>query len=251
MTTAVFVADAGSPQGNLVERRLMDVVPPHSLTLRAFCACASQKLLVQSTRSAVSVAFYFNNGRGDKRVVTTDADLQALLASLKQEEGICREGWFAFTFAPLEEPIPPTTAPTCCSGEPIPPTTASVVKPAASLSITVNGRLVTIPNPQPSMLLADFIRDTCGLRGTKVACGEGGCGACTVMVRAPGSSSPMAINSCLRLLCACDGWEITTVEGFGSEAEGFSMVQQAIADGGGSQCTYNYICIFSATSTSI
>ena len=46
------------------------------------------------------------------------------------------------------------------------------------------------------------------------------------------------INSCLRLLCACDGLQITTVEGFGNEKDGFSDVQQAIADFNGSQCGF-------------
>jgi xanthine dehydrogenase/oxidase len=111
-------------------------------------------------------------------------------------------------------------------------------QPLSVLKITVNGKIMSVANPSPSMLLVDFIRDICGLTGTKIACGEGGCGACTVSARAPDSAVPVAINSCLRLLCACDGWEITTVEGYGSQADGFSAVQKAIADGSGSQCGF-------------
>ena len=47
-----------------------------------------------------------------------------------------------------------------------------------------------------------------------------------------------AINSCLRLVCACDGLSLTTVEGLGSSKGGFGAEQLAIADGNGSQCGF-------------
>lgn len=120
--------------------------------------------------------------------------------------------------------------------EPIQVATAVMMStpPETVLSFTVNGEEQRIVNPSPSLLLVDYLRDTLGLTGTKIGCGEGGCGACTcVAIGADGV--PRAINSCLRLLCACDGLAITTVEGFGSQADGFSRVQKAIADGQGSQ----------------
>ena len=49
------------------------------------------------------------------------------------------------------------------------------------LVITVNGRKHTVSNPSPSMLLSEFLREVLSLTGTKVGCGEGGCGACTVI----------------------------------------------------------------------
>ena len=109
--------------------------------------------------------------------------------------------------------------------------------PDAVLSFTVNGTPQRLVNPSPSLLLVDYLRDDLGLTGTKVGCGEGGCGACTC-VATGADGVPRAINSCLRLLCACDGLEITTVEGFGSQSTGFSAVQKAIADGQGSQCGF-------------
>ena len=55
--------------------------------------------------------------------------------------------------------------------------------------------------------LADALRDRLGLTGTKVACGEGQCGACTVLV----DGTPML--SCITLVHAVDGAEVTTIEG--------------------------------------
>jgi len=106
-----------------------------------------------------------------------------------------------------------------------------------TLCFTVNGVTQRVASPDPSLVLADYLRDTLGLTGTKVGCGEGGCGCCTCI--ATGADGvPHAINSCLRLLCACDGLAITTVEGLGSQEGGFSAAQQAIADGQGSQCGF-------------
>ena len=61
---------------------------------------------------------------------------------------------------------------------------------------------------------------TVHLTGSKLGCGEGGCGACTVMVssydREKDSVRHMAVNACLAPLCSVDGMAVTTVEGIGS-----------------------------------
>ena len=58
------------------------------------------------------------------------------------------------------------------------------------------------------------------LTGTKLGCGEGGCGACTVMVssydRATNDVTHVSVNACLAPLCSVDGMAVTTVEGIGS-----------------------------------
>ena len=111
--------------------------------------------------------------------------------------------------------------------------TAAVVTP---LVFSINGVEKRLSNPLPSMLLVDYLRSS-GLTGAKVGCGEGGCGACSV-IAVGADGVPRAINSCLRLLCSCDGLAITTVEALGSKANGFSDVQKAMADHGGTQCGF-------------
>ena len=62
------------------------------------------------------------------------------------------------------------------------------------------------------------------LTGSKLGCGEGGCGACTVLLsRCIDQKSDQVehrtVNGCLTLLCSVDGWHLTTVEGLGSASE--------------------------------
>lgn len=80
-----------------------------------------------------------------------------------------------------------------------------------------------------------------GLTGTKLGCGEGGCGACTVMLsyydHTIGTPRHFSANACLTPLCALDGYHVTTVEGI-SGAGGLHPVQQRIAELHGSQCGF-------------
>ncbi len=79
-------------------------------------------------------------------------------------------------------------------------------------------------------LLVDFIRDGLGLTGTKVGCGIGECGACTVLL----DGEP--VNACLVLAATIDGKALTTVEGLaGSELSG---LQKAFVEEGAVQCGY-------------
>jgi xanthine dehydrogenase/oxidase len=115
---------------------------------------------------------------------------------------------------------------------------------ASDLQLTVNAKLYTIQNPDPSLLLVDYLRDHLKLTGTKIGCGEGGCGACTVMLEwtdgESGQTVRKSINSCLRPLAACDGCTVTTVEGIGGlrHAHGYSPIQTKLASCNGSQCGY-------------
>lgn len=81
-----------------------------------------------------------------------------------------------------------------------------------TLTLFVNGTRMNLTNPDPSELLATFVRDKLGLKGTKLGCEEGGCGACTVVLTKKdysngdtGTAEVISINSCLRLLCLNDG----------------------------------------------
>lgn len=73
---------------------------------------------------------------------------------------------------------------------------------SATLHFYLNGTKVELLNPNPHWTLLDFIRSQHGLKGTKLGCGEGGCGACTVVlqVRDPKNFRKIqhqTINSCL------------------------------------------------------
>ena len=85
----------------------------------------------------------------------------------------------------------------------------------------VNGVAHVVRDVDPRTLLVDYLRsDAVGLTGTKKACGQGGCGACTVTLARwrvrDGGVEQVAANSCLRPLCSVDGMAVTTVEGLGS-----------------------------------
>ncbi|KAJ2663363.1 hypothetical protein IW148_002493 [Coemansia sp. RSA 1199] len=104
----------------------------------------------------------------------------------------------------------------------------------------VNGTQVTIDDVDLDMTLLQYLRST-GLTGTKLGCGEGGCGACTVMVSTYnvdlGRPTHATANACLYPLYAMDGKHVVTVEGLGS-AKHPHPVQQRIALLHGSQCGF-------------
>jgi carbon-monoxide dehydrogenase small subunit len=76
---------------------------------------------------------------------------------------------------------------------------------------------------EPDALLIETLRETCGLTGTKLGCGTGDCGACTVMLgRRPA-------NSCLVYTVECSGAEVTTIEGVASTSAGAAIVDALVA----------------------
>jgi aerobic-type carbon monoxide dehydrogenase small subunit (CoxS/CutS family) len=78
----------------------------------------------------------------------------------------------------------------------------------------------------PLKRLLDVLREDCALTGTKEGCGEGECGACTVLV------DGVPVNSCLVPAAQVDGARITTIEGLG----GRHPLQHAFVEHGGAQC---------------
>lgn len=83
----------------------------------------------------------------------------------------------------------------------------------------------------PLMRLLDFLRDNLKLKGTKEGCGEGECGACTVIMNGK------TVNSCLILASAASGAEITTIEGVGG-MDKIHPIQEAFIEIGAVQCGY-------------
>ncbi len=87
------------------------------------------------------------------------------------------------------------------------------------IRFTLNGDTVSasVLPAQPVTLL---LRETFGLTGTKTGCGEGECGACTILV------DGVPVNSCLMFAVTCDGKALTTIEGTRDE-NGPSVLQRA------------------------
>ena len=81
----------------------------------------------------------------------------------------------------------------------------------------------------PMARLLDVLREQLKLTGTKEGCGEGECGACTVII------DGQIVNSCLVPVAQVNGAEITTIEGVAGEDK-LHAVQQAFIDHGGAQC---------------
>ncbi len=100
-----------------------------------------------------------------------------------------------------------------------------------SINIHVNGMDYT-HEVGATQTLSQFLRKTLGLTGLKEGCGEGECGACTVLV------DDQPVNSCLMLAFQANGREITTIEGLESDDGTLSDLQQAFIDHGAVQCGY-------------
>ncbi|KAG2539897.1 hypothetical protein PVAP13_9NG506500 [Panicum virgatum] len=107
--------------------------------------------------------------------------------------------------------------------------------------VYVNGVRRVLPDGLAHLTLLQYLRDI-GLRGTKLGCGEGGCGACTVMVSCydltTKKSLHFAINACLAPLYSVEGMHIITVEGIGDRQRGLHPVQECLAKAHGSQCGF-------------
>ena len=104
----------------------------------------------------------------------------------------------------------------------------TLVAPARSTHMTVNGAAVEVAVPGGTRLL-DVLRIELGLTGSKEGCGEGECGACTVLL------DGQPVNSCLVPVGQVEGRSITTVEGLARDAR-LDPVQAAFVDSGGVQC---------------
>ncbi|HEY6119914.1 MAG TPA: (2Fe-2S)-binding protein [Pyrinomonadaceae bacterium] len=97
------------------------------------------------------------------------------------------------------------------------------------IACTVNGHPQTV-EAYPLERLLDVLRGQLHLTGTKEGCGEGECGACTVML------DGQIVNSCLIPIIQLENAEITTIEGLALNDSQLKAVQQAFIDCGGAQC---------------
>ncbi len=102
------------------------------------------------------------------------------------------------------------------------------MSPRRTVNLNVNGKARRVSVP-PMKRLLDVLREECGLTGTKEGCGEGECGACTVLL----DGAP--VNACLVPAIHADGARVVTVEGLARGGR-LNVLQQAFAEHGGAQC---------------
>ncbi len=98
------------------------------------------------------------------------------------------------------------------------------------INFTLNGKPMTTDVPADRRLL-DFIREDLRLTGTKEGCGEGECGACTVVL------DGKAIHSCLTMVGQIDGCELLTIEGLEQNGE-LDAIQKAFIKKSAIQCGF-------------
>ncbi|MBI1860185.1 MAG: (2Fe-2S)-binding protein [Deltaproteobacteria bacterium] len=99
------------------------------------------------------------------------------------------------------------------------------MKPTFKLKI--NGKAFAV-QAHPLERLLDVLREQCGLSGTKEGCGEGECGACSVLLNGE------LVNSCLVPIAQAAGAAVLTVEGLASKS--LSALQKSFLEHGGAQC---------------
>jgi len=98
------------------------------------------------------------------------------------------------------------------------------------ISFNLNGTSRTVEVPR-DMSALNMLRDVIGLTGTKYGCGEGECGACTIIV------DGKSMNSCLLFAADCDGRSVTTVEGVVDDPVG-ERLRDAFVQAGAVQCGF-------------
>jgi carbon-monoxide dehydrogenase small subunit len=99
------------------------------------------------------------------------------------------------------------------------------------VDFTLNGVRVSVA-VEPWMRLLDLLRDGLGLKGTKEGCGEGECGACTVLV------DGRAVNACLYPAPEVQDKTVVTIEGLGGASGELSVLQRAFVEAGAIQCGF-------------
>ncbi|WOL15297.1 indole-3-acetaldehyde oxidase-like [Canna indica] len=110
------------------------------------------------------------------------------------------------------------------------------------LVFAVNGQRFQLASVDPSTTLLEFLRTQTKFRGPKLGCGEGGCGACVVLLSRYDPDSDQvkesSVSSCLTLLCSINFCSVTTTEGLGNSKDGFHSIHQRFAGFHASQCGF-------------
>ncbi|KAL6005132.1 aryl-alcohol oxidase 3 [Asimina triloba] len=111
------------------------------------------------------------------------------------------------------------------------------------LVFAVNGQRFEVSTIEdPSITLLEFLRTRTRFTGPKLGCGEGGCGACVVLLSKYDPVTEQVeehtVNSCLSLLCSIHGCSITTSEGLGNVKDGFHSIHQRFSGFHATQCGF-------------
>jgi len=99
------------------------------------------------------------------------------------------------------------------------------------VTTTVNGTRQE-HDVEPRTLLVHYLREACGLTGTKIGCDTSSCGACTILYEGE------SVKSCTMFAAQADGGTITTIEGLAATDGTLHPVQQAFHENHGLQCGY-------------
>ncbi|TYI80372.1 hypothetical protein E1A91_D05G083100v1 [Gossypium mustelinum] len=114
----------------------------------------------------------------------------------------------------------------------------------SSLVFAVNGKRFELfeSDIHPSTTLLEFLRSHTHFKSVKLGCGEGGCGACVVLLSkfdpVLDQVEDSTVSSCLTLLCSLNGCSITTAEGVGNSKDGFHPIQERFVGFHASQCGF-------------
>ena len=100
------------------------------------------------------------------------------------------------------------------------------------LDLTVNSEQQAVKDVWYLERLSDVLRNRLGLTGTKIACDDGQCGACTVLIDAA------PVNSCITLAADVVGKDIATIEGYSPDDGSLTPLQEAMIEAGDVQCGY-------------
>ena len=104
------------------------------------------------------------------------------------------------------------------------------------IEFLLNGEAVTVEGNTPTRTLLDYLREECGLTGTKEGCNEGDCGACTIMIT--DDDGTKALNACILFLPQLHGKSVRTVEGLAAPDGTLHPVQSEMIENHGSQCGF-------------
>ncbi|KJZ71963.1 Xanthine dehydrogenase [Hirsutella minnesotensis 3608] len=133
----------------------------------------------------------------------------------------------------------PSAVPVEQNAHPVPLATLTA-KFEDSIRFYLNGTKVVLDEIDPEVTVLEYLRGI-GLTGTKLGCGEGGCGACTIVVSQYNPTTKQiyhaSVNACLAPLASLDGKHVITIEGIG-DTQRPHPAQERIAKGNGSQCGF-------------